>query len=340
MTSIKNLQDIARKAGVSTATVSRVINSPDKVSEKTRRKVEQIIREHGYIPNEFARSLRSNRKNMVAIVNPVPQESFLSFPYFSLFLRSVTQWFSRVGVYTLVVLEDPNQSPYTTYRKMMEQNVVDGFIVMGLKRDDPRIELLNSLKARFVAIGHTGEEGPYVYVDSDNVQGGYLATRHLLELGRKRILMVNGFENDCSSMFRLSGYQKALEQEGVRFDPQLVINCDLEEETVFEMFSNEDFSLEADAVFATSDVAAIGVIKALKRRHHSLPVVGFDDIPMASSFEPGVTTIRQPIEQIGRKAAEKIFALVEGKAAQSEMVQVELVARDSTLRCQIQSDQE
>jgi len=326
----KSLIEVAKEAGVSTATVSRVINNPEKVSEKTKKKVLEIIDSMGFVPNEFARSLRKNRKNMIAIVMKKEDAPFLAFPYFTLFLMNVIQQISREGYYLILTLEESKKNPYLNYQKMLERNLVDGFIVMGLKNSDPRIEYLVSKKAKFVTVGHTLDRSDYTFVDSDNLHGGYLAAKHLLELGSHRILLLNGLIEDCASMYRYQGYINAISEASIKFEERLVNNSNLSEESAFDFVWTNYRNLKFDGIFATSDVAAIGALKAIEKLKAKIPVVGFDDIPFAQIFEPSLTTIRQPIEQIGMLTAKKIVEIIENKETESELLKVELIKRESS----------
>jgi len=327
-----SIAKIAEIAGVSTATVSRVINNPEKVTEKTRRKVLQVIDEFGYVPNEFARGLRSQKKNMVGIIIPSNKTNYLFFPSFSYFLKGVTETLAYRGYYTILTMEEHDAEPWSSYKSLISKNLVDGFILLELRENDPRIEYLKKHDIKFVTIGRTTESKGYIYVDLDNEQGGYLATKHLISLNKKRILLISGNEEDCCCIHRKEGYLKALTENGIESADELIINSDSSEDAAFNIVARALSSKDFDSIFAISDLAAIGALKALEFFNRSIPVVGFDDIPITRYFKPPLTTVRQPMQEMGRISANLLIEQFENHPVNSRLVEAELIKRESTLR--------
>ncbi len=334
-----NIKEIAKITGFSTTTISRYFNHPEKLSEKTGKKIKAVITKYGYVPNELARGLRSKRKNLVAIILKKEHESFLSFPYFSVFSNQVLKTLSGEKIYTITTFEESDKKPHMTYRSFVQKNLVDGFIVMGMAENDKRIKFLLEQNENFVTVGRNPLSDNYTWVDCDNVQGGFLATNHLIKKGCRRILFFGGFLESCDTKMRLQGYRNALEENNIKFRRNYVYPGDFtgmimrNPEDNFERFADLKtiiINQKIEGVFAVSDVAAIGLIKMLKHMKIKIPVVGFDDVSLARIYEPTLTTVRQPIEKIAEKVATKLIQKINGESPQSEMVKVELIERESS----------
>ncbi len=334
-----DIKKIAHLARVSPTTVSRYFNHPEKLAEETKEKIHKVIVKYGYFPNEMARSLRSSRKNMVAIIIQEGEDIFLTSPYFTVFANEITREFAKEGYYTIIAPEEYPNKPHIAYRNLLQKNLVDGFIMMGMVENDKRMKFLLERDEKFVTIGYNPEFSHYTWVDCDNESGGYLATRHLISLGCENILIVNGNSNDFASQKRLSGYLKALGEEGREIDQELIfrgdvagmiLKSDFSEDECFKILEPMIKNRHFDGVFANSDVSAISILKALHHLKVKLPVVGFDDVSLANISQPTLTTIRQPIRIIARKAAQKLVQKINGENPESEMLPVELVIREST----------
>lgn len=325
-----NISKVAKKCGVSTATVSRVINNPSKVNEKTRKKVERVINELGYVPNQQARSLRNQKTRMIGVIIPHKTDYLFEYPYFSIFLKECSKRL-RQDNYHLILTTDENESNSTeTYQMFLNKRIVDGFIVMDVIEDDRRVEFLKQKKAKFVVIGRITNSNNIVYIDTNNEHGAYIATKHLLKISGPNILFINGPKEHSVSKWRFKGYKKALNDLGLDVNKNLVTIGDFKEETGERITKEKVSNIDIDGIFATSDLMAVGAMKALKQMKVNKPVIGFDDIPLASSFQPSLTTIRQPIEKVGYQAAEKIVKLIDTGSAESAVLDVELLVRDST----------
>ena len=325
-----NISKVAKKCGVSTATVSRVINNPGKVNEKTRKKVERVINELGYVPNQQARSLRNQKTRMIGVIIPHKTDYLFEYPYFSIFLKECSKRL-RQDNYHLILTTDENESNSTdTYQMFINKRIVDGFIVMDVIENDRRIEFLKQKKANFVVIGRIANSNNTVYIDTNNEHGAYVATKYLVEISGPNILFINGPKDHSVSKWRLKGYKKALKDLGFIANNELVVVGDFKEETGEKITKEKLSNINIDGIFAASDLMAVGVLKALKQMGINKPVIGFDDIPIASSFQPSLTTVRQPIEKVGYQAGEKIVKLIDEGAAESTVLDVELLIREST----------
>lgn len=320
-----NIAKIAKMARVSTATVSRVINNPEKVSPETRQRVEKVISRLGYVPNQQARSLRSQRTRMIAIIVPHSADYLFSYPYFSIFLREVSLELSRLDYHLILTTDDTESSLIGTYKIFADKRMVDGFVVLDLKNDDERVSFLKEREIPFVAIGRSDRDTDISFVDTDNEQGAYLAGRHLFEKNCRKILFINGPADQSVSLWRNRGFERAAKEFGFQYKE---IHEDFMESSGFEVVANE--TTDFDGVFAASDLMAVGALKALKVRGTSMPVVGFDDIPLSSIFTSTLTTVHQPIDVVGQEAARSIVKLILEGQKSATIFPVTLIMRETT----------
>jgi len=329
-----SIKDIARLAGVSTATVSRVLNDSPNVSPKTREKVLQIIRKLNYVPSHTARSLRRERTFSIGLIVPHSADYIFSFPYLNLFIKGLSRGAREKKYHIIFSTEDENIMEL--YEEFVRKRVVDGMVVVDVSDGDPRIALLNSLKLPFVVVGRPSGVNDYIYVDTANEEGAYEAVKHLLKLGHRRIHFVNGPSHLSVSRQRLKGYLKALEEAGVALDTRFLHQGDFMEETgytiVKELLNRGD---KPDAVFFASDTMAIGGMKAFEESGIQVgvdvSVVGFDDVPAASMVKPSLTTVSQPICDVGYNVARLLIGMIEGEDVQSVVLPTRLVVRESTV---------
>lgn len=323
-----NISEVAKKAGVSTATVSRVLNNSPLVSTKTKERVLKIIEKLGYVPNHVARSLRSRRTGLIATIIPYSAEYVLSFPYFSIFIKEVARRLAEDGYHLLLTTEEPDDDPIGIYRAFLDRKIVDGFIILDLKEKDERISFLTKAKAKFVVVGRTKDCRDIPFVDTDNMGGACEATTYLLEKNCERILFINGPEDHSVSIWREKGYRAAYERKGLRAENSLILTGNFREESAYKLVKG--FSEAFDAIFTASDLMAIGALRALKEMNRSVPVIGFDDIPQAQTFSPALSTIRQPIDKVGYEVANSIIVYLETGKKVSKVLDVELIIREST----------
>ncbi|AKI97603.1 LacI family DNA-binding transcriptional regulator [Kosmotoga pacifica] len=323
-----NIAVVAKKAGVSTATVSRVLNNSPSVSKRTREKVIKVIEELGYVPNHVARSLRSKKTGLIATIIPYSTDYVFNFPYFSIFLKETTKRLSEDGYQLLLTIEEPNGNPVEIYRTFLDRRIVDAFIILDLREKDERVDFLKKRKAKFVVVGRAidGEDVPYV--DTDNMGGALKAVSYLLDKDHRRILFLNGPKSHSVSIWRVRGYVNAYLKKGLEPDDSLILNGDFTESSGYEMVKN--FNGEFDAIFASSDLMAIGALKALKELERKIPVIGFDDIPQAAMARPALTTVRQPIEEVGYTVADSIVTSLERGEDPKKVLDVELIIRESS----------
>ncbi len=326
------IRDVARAAGVSVATVSRVLNAKASVTEATRDRVREAIRRLAYVPHGGARSLTTRRTHVIGVVLPEMVGAF-----FSEVIRGIDRIARPEGYHVLV--SGSHSEPAETQAVLRAlHGRVDGLILMI---PGPGIESLSrSLPPQtpVLLLHGAGETGrPTLRVD--NRRGARLAVEHLLDLGHRRIALVGGPEGNADAIERRAGYREALAGRGIAPDPELELAGDFREESGFAAAARlASLAPRPSAVFAANDAMAIGCLAGLRSTGLDVPsdlsLVGFDDVPNARYLAPALTTVRVPIAEIGSRAMERMLAMVLGgddPAPRHEVVVPTLSIRDSTL---------
>lgn len=328
------LDDLAQLSGVSRATISRVINGGP-VSDAMRARVEKVIAETGYRPNSAARSLASGRTGVVGVVMHVEPQVLFRDQYFASLLAGMSDVLATGA--NGMMLWMGNRSKAETLDDVMRNGLVDGVIVTADYVDDPLVDGLRAGSLTTVLIGHRREDRTASYVDLDNVSAAEGVTRHLLDLGRTRVAHLTGSTGRIVTRDRLLGYRKAMQGAGIH-DPAL------EEEAGFEPPTGRDAmrrllarTPEVEAVFCVNDFVAMGAMEVLRdaglRVPQDVAVAGFDDLPLAATLDPPLTTVRQHVPQIGAEAARIMLDLLDDQepAPRRVLLPTELVVRASTI---------
>jgi DNA-binding LacI/PurR family transcriptional regulator len=327
------LEEVAARAGVSRATASRVLRGASNVSDRARDSVHAAAREISYSPNRAARSLVTGRSDSVAFFVEETEERMFSDPFFLGMLRSAQEAVADAGM-QLVFTVATRPEDHERFIAYAAGGHVDGVLLLSLHGRDALPQRLERLGVPTVLSGRplTGRRTLF-YVDADNVDGGRMATAHLLASGRQVVATVAGPLDMCAGQDRLAGYRAAIESVGRCCDESLVSPGDF---TTAGGYAAARALLERrpdiDAVFAASDLAAIGVIRALHLSGRRVPddvaVVGFDDIPDAALQHPPLTTVRQPISELGSTMTRRLLQRIAGESPPRRTVlPVELVLR-------------
>lgn len=325
-----SIKDVAKRANVSTATVSRVLRNTGNVTEETRQRVLEAIEALNYQPNVLGRYLRRMETETVLVVVPD-----IMNPFFSKVLRGIEAVALKHGYQVLLGDTQNDARLEEQYLNVLPQRQVDGMIFLTARI---RKELMEEMARQFpIVLACEYLEGADIpTVSIDNISSARKATEHLIRLGHCRIAHLSGPMNIILSRDRLRGYQQALAQHELEADAALVQEGDFTYESGYNL-TLKLLALEKPptAIFAANDEMAIGAIKAVRHRGGRVPddvaVVGFDDIQMASIFEPSLTTIAQPMFEIGQKAMELLLELIEGTSARRRQLVLpdRLVIRDS-----------
>jgi DNA-binding LacI/PurR family transcriptional regulator len=301
------LEAVAALAGVSRATVSRVVNGGEGVRGPLVERVRRAVEELGYVPNQAARSLVTKRHDAVAVVIAEPETRVFADPFFALQLRGISKELTDHDS-QLVLLLTEGRADHARVGRYLAGGHVDGALVFSLHLDDPLPELVQRAGVPTVFGGRPGwGEGTRsaVYVDSDNRGGAREAVRHLVALGRRRIAHITGALDQTSAVDRLDGFRDVM----VDVDPRLIAAADFTpaggERAMRELLER---CPDLDAVFAANDLTASGALRVLRAQGRRVPddvaVIGFDDmLPVAEQTDPPLTTIRQDIEEMGRLMA-------------------------------------
>lgn len=329
-------QDVATLAGVSRTTVSFVLNNVPgvKISEETRQRVLDAARQLNYYPTAAARTLASGKTQRIALVLGEGQKRLSADAFLPTFLQGITASIHRRG-YLLVLQMAEDVPSHEAYARLIREQQVDGLILSGPRSDDPLLEEL--AEDQFPMILHGQLAGcPLPCVDVDNKASAYQAVTHLIGLGHRRIGFVSNAPLSYSgAMERCIGYQQALTEHDLPLDDDLIGIAEFLPDTgQAAMEQLLDLPTPPTALFAASDVVAIGAMSAVHGRGMRVPddvaVVGFDDIFLASHAHPPLTTVHVPAYGLGWTAAEVLVSIIEGdEEVISVTLETELVIRKS-----------
>ncbi len=322
--------DVAKRAGVSTATVSRALAMPDKVKAHTRDMVMRAVRETGYVPNNAARNLRTNRTRTVLAILPDVTNIF-----FSLVLRGISDTLTAQG-YSLIIADTTNDpARERQYADFVLAGRVDGALLLNGRLLD--LGRAQRASVPLVSLCERIANSNLPHVETENRKAARAITAYLLSLGHRRIGYVRGPAANVLEFDRFAGYRDALKAAGLAPDASLIQPGD------FTIAAGEAAALAylaknrlPDAVFACNDAMAMGLVRQLSAAGVSVPseisVAGFDDIEFAEAYNPSLTTIRQARREIGARAAQMLIDLIEGRdlAAREIHIDAELIVREST----------
>lgn len=327
------ISDVAQKAGVSIATVSRVLNGTTPVASETAQRVQDAIRELAFVPRAAARVLASRRTETLGLLLPE-----IGGAFFSPLLRGIEAEAQAAGYDLLIHATShiPHASKPVAHRPLGEHNT-DGLLVFTQSVDEKELNRLYSLNFPTVLLYQTPPSSLNIpSVTIENKSGAQMIVEHLIQVhNRRRIVFLRGPEGNEDSEWRERGYRAALEANNIPFDPVLVgtggFNEDEAQIAMQEMLVD---GVEFDAVFGGDDDTAAGAISALtqagKRVPQDVAVVGFDDLPIARYLRPTLTTVRAPIEQVGREGVRQLVRLIRGQHAEAlVMMRTELIVRES-----------
>ncbi len=328
------LEDIAKQAGVSRSTVSRVVNDDPNVSEGVRNKVQELILSTGYHPHAAARSLASQHSKMIGLVLPRTVSSFFIDPYLPRLTQGVAQACNlhnlTLSLFILATREDEER----IFPRVSSQGLLDGIIVQTAHKGDKLINRLINSGFPVIVAGRPFNTSGVSYIDVDNIQAACQAVNYLIQLGYSRIATITGMINSTAGIDRLEGYKKAINDQGWRIEPGLIAEGDFTELSGYEAM-RQLLPLNPDAVFTASDTMAVGAIRMVKEAGLRVPqdvaFVGFDDLPVASLSDIKLTTVRQPIFRFGAQAVATLIDLIENgiKPSRRIIMETELIIRES-----------
>lgn len=331
------LKDIAGKVGYSVTTVSRALNDYDDVSEETKQLIKRVAQEMGYHPHVIAQSLQRQRTNTVGFIVPAT-DRYLSDPYFLELLAGIGDGAASYDFDLLVSTCKPMcPKERVVYERMVKGRRVDGIVVARTRCDDERIAYLVSEDFPLVAFGRTDLGLDFPYLDVDGEKGVYEAVEYLVGLGHRRIGFISPSMYLMFAEHRLAGYKRALQDNGLEFDPALVVEGNLTQSGGYQRMEQLLGLKEPPTAAVTgNDLMAFGAMEAAQERGlvvgQDIAVIGFDDVPLAAHFHPSLTTVRQPIYEIGKMLSQRLVKIIEGKklAQHQILLQPQLVIRESS----------
>jgi LacI family transcriptional regulator, repressor for deo operon, udp, cdd, tsx, nupC, and nupG len=327
-----NIQQVAKQAGVSVATVSRVLNGQNTVSVKTRMKVEEAIKKLNYEPSLLGRNLRTSESRLLLILIPT-----ISNPFYLEIIKGIEQVAISQNYNILLCETDSNPEKENIYFDLVRKKMADGIITM-----DPavNVETLKKLAENYAVIQCSEYEEctgiPYVTID--NEEASYRAVKHLIQIGHHKIALMNADEKYLFARQRKMGYKRALEENGITLRKEYIISASNIgfENGQYAMKKILNLQDRPTAVFAVSDLLAIGALKEINAAGLHVPndiaVVGFDKIDFSNMTNPTLTTIAQPMRKMGNVAARMLIEKIKGEEVESIILDHELVIRESTSR--------
>jgi LacI family transcriptional regulator len=328
------LLEVARAARVSPSTVSRILNGTARVAEPKRRAVEAAIARLDFRPNLLARGLRKGRGMTIGVLTQV-----VDSPFFATWLKGIEGGLAGSGFAPLIVSGHWNAAEEAERVALLISRRVDGVIILtGLLAEEQIVDFSRSVPIVVAGRALRAGKGNVFSMRVDNVEGAYLATRHLVDLGHQAIAHLAGPESHVDAIDRLKGYRKALKEAGLPFDPRLVVEAGFEAAGgVLAVTQLVEARQRFTAIFAANDESAYGAQLGLYRRGIRVPedvsLVGYDDLPGSAYLTPPLTTVRQPLLDMGTLAARALLDLIAGRRpAVDGAPAVQLVVRDTTRR--------
>lgn len=327
------IRDVARRAGVSPATVSYVLNNSGPVRPETRERVLRAIAELGYHPHAGARQLKRRRTDTLGLILPTGERR-LSDPFF---LELIHTLGDACAVHQLDLLIATCRDPAADLRlidRLYKGRRVDGFLLIDLRRRDPRIAHLQAAGIPFVAFGRTEGDGAFPWVDVDGAAGMRQAVAYLAGKGHRRIAYLSAPLTFTFAYHRLEGYRQGMQEAGLPLDERLIRSARLTMEGGYEatralLAEGAPFT----ALLAATDLMALGAMRALHEAGRApgreVAVIGFDDIPLAAQAHPPLTTLRQPMDQIGEALVHAWLAAVNGEQPEPVLLPPTLILRES-----------
>ncbi len=328
------MQELADIAGVTRGTVSRALSDSPRVNEKTKSRILELAKEHNYRINQRARNFRLQKTGVISVVFMlnIKSEQHMSDPFFLEMLGGIADCLAEHDLDLFL-----SHAPIVNILELQDSRVFhnsDGVIFIGQGEQHVELNAIANSDTPIVVWGAEIPNQTYCRVGGDNFTGGYIATDHLLGLGRRHIAFFGDVKLPEIAL-RFSGYQKALKEHGVRFDPRLQIEVPFEMErardAIEELLGHR---INFDAAVCSSDVMALGAIATINESGMRVPadiaIVGYDDIGLARYSSPTLTTVRQNIRWAGRVLVESLLSLLNGQTVADTTLSSELIVRQSS----------
>lgn len=329
------IKDVAKAAGVSPSTVSRVIADSPKISDTTKKKVYAIMEEMRYEPNIIARSLANKVTYTLGLILPAKEEGVFENPFFMQAMRGLSLYAQQKGYYIMYSYCKTEEEELESLGKFINSKWVDGIILTATRIEDKNIAFLKNQTTPFVIIGRPEEDrDQMLWVDNDNVAAMEEVVLDMIETGHKKIAFVGGEQQYTVNRHRLRGYKRALEEKGIVFDPNLVIEDDPTEDKAYEGMKSMLEKVQPDAIVGTDDLVAYGAFKAaMQLGQKAVAVAGFNNTPLAVLKSPGMSSVDIRAQELGQMAAKLLISRIENKPmpANHIILDAHYIQRASTL---------
>ncbi|AZR74591.1 LacI family transcriptional regulator [Anoxybacter fermentans] len=326
------MKDIARMVGVSESTVSRAINGKPGVGKETREKILALVKKYQYQPNTLAKGLASQKTRTLGLIIPD-----ITYPYLTRIVKGIEERANELGYHLILANTGGNRDKEISYLSLFQQNRVEGIIFVGGSLAEEEIIKLGLNKYPLVLVNKLMEELALPTLLIDHQQGAELAITHLIERGHQRIGMVVGSLDDLTNFQLLEGYKEALKQSNLPFLKNMVVEVEDSRQGGYNGFLKliEEENLPS-AIFAASDLLAVGVVEAIKMGGYLIPdeiaVVGYGDTLITEIIHPPLTTIRLPLSELGKRAIDRLVKVIEKTKIEEpfEILTSKLIRRHST----------
>jgi LacI family transcriptional regulator len=326
------IMDVARASDVSYATVSRVLSGYEFVKESTYIRVMEVVERLGYVVNLPARSLAGGRSRIIGLLVPN-----LDNTYVGTIARGIDQELVRINYDLMLYTSHRHPSKESLYVSAIANGLTEGLLLVAPLVPTTYLDALREQNFPYVLVDQTDSTENSNVVEATNWQGAYDATRYLIQLGHNRITFITGATAVRSAIDRLGGYKAALADCNIPIKEELIIEGDYQQQTGYETTKLllQTVNPLPTAIFASNDLSAFGATEAVRERGLRIPddisIIGFDDIPQASLVYPKLTTVRQPLEQMGRVAVKLLLEQIEDRSHPPQRVTLstELIIRDS-----------
>ncbi|HEX7737646.1 MAG TPA: LacI family DNA-binding transcriptional regulator [Ktedonobacteraceae bacterium] len=323
--------DVADEAGVSYSTVSRVVNNKSNVNPETRERVLRAMAQLGYVGNIPARSLAGGSARVVGLL-----VDHLNTSYMGEIIRGIDEALEANNYNLMLYTTHQRKTKESAYVTKLTRNLADGLLLILPRNEKAYIDTLYQRRFPHVLIDYQGSNQQAPSVITTNQQGAYDATSYFIASGHRRIGFITGHMELGCSRERLLGYQAALKDHGIALDPQLVCEGDFTQPLGYQCTRQLlSLPLPPSALFASNDVMAFGAMEAAREHGLQLPrdlsIIGFDDIPQAAHTHPALSTVRQPLEEMGRSATNLLLKYIENPLAEIERIELptQLIIRES-----------
>ena len=327
------IKDVAREANVATSTVSRVLANSDKISDKTKERVNAAIKKLNYTPNIIARGLANNKTRILAVILPKEAENIFANPFFIQAMKGISVCAQKEDYYIMYGFNQDNNNEMEWLKKFINSNLVDGICLLKVKEHDEVIEYLKEIEFPFVVIGRPDNIENVLWVDNDNVKAMYDLVNKLISYGHEKIGFIGAKSNLNVSGDRLEGYKKALQDNNIEIDENLIYMANDFNKKDGEIAVNKILNQsQPTAIVTTDDLLAFGVIEVLNSKGlKDISIVGFNNIQISEYQKPSLSSVDINSEELGNYATSLLINKLEGKEIKLNkyIIETKLIERES-----------